>query len=57
MKFSENGDLLNVLFVPECDYYAMWFPKFFDVFLDGAIYQVIPAEKFLKVRVWVLNER
>jgi len=55
LKFSEKGKLLDILFVPEDDYFAMYIPKFFDVGQDGTIYQVIPAEKRLKVRIWALR--
>lgn len=57
LKFSEKGELLDVLFVPEDDYFAMYVPKFFDVGRDGSIYQLIPAEEFLKVRVWTSGSR
>lgn len=55
LRFSKEGKLLNSLFVSKDDYYAMYGPEFFDVGWDGSIYQVIPAEKFLKVRVWALE--
>ncbi len=55
LKLSREGKLLGSLFVPESDYFAMYSPKFFDVGRDGSIYQVIPAEEFLKVRVWALR--
>lgn len=54
LKFSEKGKPLDVLFVSDDDYFA-YIPKFFDVGRDGSIYQVIPAEEFLKVRVWALR--
>ncbi|NPV30472.1 MAG: hypothetical protein HPY58_12655 [Firmicutes bacterium] len=55
LRFSREGKLLDSLFVPESDYFAMYDPKFFGVGRDGSIYQVIPAEESLKVRVWALR--
>lgn len=55
LRFSREGKLLGSLFVPEGDYFATYGLKFFDVGRDGSIYQVIPAEVFLKVRVWALR--
>lgn len=57
LQFSKDGDLLNVLFVPEEVRYTTWIPKFFDVFLDGTIYQVIPGKEFLKVCVWAPSKK
>lgn len=55
LRFSEEGKLLTALFVPENDYFAMHALKFFDVDGEGNLYQVIPAEKHLKVHVWALK--
>ncbi len=53
VRFSKEGNLLDFLFFPENDY--CWrSPRLLNIGWDGAVYQVIPAEKFLKVRVWAL---
>lgn len=52
VRFSKEGH--DFLFFPENDYY--WYAsRLLNIGWDGAVYQVIPAEKFLKVRVWALR--
>lgn len=54
VKFSGEGELLSVLPLPDRDYSAMYSPKFVDVDNKGNLYQVVPGEKNLKVRIWTL---